>query len=63
MMLRQSKESPPAQGKMEKIVLQFKTVKKYAIDILMGIEINRAMRVTKQEAIEEAAVCNLPQEI
>ena len=48
---------------MEKIVLQFKAVKKYAIDILMGIEINRAMRVTKQEAIEETAVCNLPQEI
>ena len=62
-MMRQSKESPPAQGKMEKIISQFKAVKKFTFDILRGNEINRAMRVIKQEAIEETAVCNLTQEI
>ena len=43
-------------GKIEKIVLQFKAVKKYAFDILMGNEMNRTMRVIKQQAIEETAV-------
>lgn len=57
LMLRQSNTAPPSMAKIDKVVNQYKSVKKYAFDILAGKEMTRTMRVIKENAIVETAVC------
>ena len=56
-MNRQSLDNPPTNEEMTKVIEEYKEVKMYAFKIIMGIEMDRMMRVIKEYAIEETAIC------
>lgn len=56
-MLRQSKSKPPTAEEITKVIEEYKEVKKYAFNILMAKDMTRNMRMIKEHAIQESAVC------
>ena len=57
LMLRQSKSKPPTAEEITKVIEEYKEVKKYAFNILMAKDMTRNMRMIKEHAIQESAVC------
>ena len=51
LLLRQSKTKPPSIEEIAKVVHEFKLLKEYAFKIIMGIEMDRNMRVIKENAL------------
>ena len=57
LLLRQSNTSPISNEEIAKVRKEYKDVKDYALKILMGVEMDRKMRIIKEHAFEETAVC------
>ena len=56
-MLRKKKSKPPTAEQMAIVIAEYKEVKKYAFNILMAKDMTRNMRIIKEHAIQESALC------